>query len=175
MEDRLYFRAFEHDDLNFINTLRNSDKVYSLTCSNKYFISSVRDKNWIEDKIFNNKSQLYLMVCTKLEREPIGYIALTNIDYLNRKARFGGIVIAQEFSGKGYGTETTKMILNHVFEEMNLNMFYGYWREDHLASIRMAEKNGFKKDGLIRDFVYKQGKYHNAFIMSILKSEFDNL
>lgn len=175
MNNKLYFRAFEYDDLDFINKLRNDEDNYIYTCGNKYYISSVRDRKWIEDKIFNNNLQLYLMLCTKDGGAPVGYIAIINIDYLNRKAQYGGIVISNQYSGKGFGTEATKLLLHHVFEEMGMNMFYGYWREDHKASLKMAEKSGFKIDGLFRDYVYKQGKFHNAYILSMLKAEYEKL
>lgn len=174
MNRKLYFRAFEYEDLNFINKLRNDEASFNFTCGNKYFISSERDKKWIEDKIFNNHSQLYLMLCTIDDRNPIGYICSTNIDYINRKAQWGGIVISNDFSGKGYGTEAGQLLLEHLFEELGMNMVYGFWREDHIASLKMAEKIGFKIDGLIRDYVYKQNKYHNAYLCSIIKSDYYN-
>ncbi|MBA2860460.1 GNAT family N-acetyltransferase [Methanococcus maripaludis] len=173
MDKRLFLRALEYDDLEFINKLRNDDTLFEFTCGNKYFISSQRDKKWIEDKIFNNNSQLYLMICTVNSYDPIGYICSTNIDYINRKAQWGGIVIGKEFSGKGYGTEAGKLLLDHLFGELGMNMVYGFWKEDHDASLRMAEKIGFQKDGLMRDYVFKKNRFHNAYICTILKRDYE--
>ena len=85
MRKRIFLRAFEYSDLTFINELRNDDTLYELTCGNKYHISSERDKKWIEDKIFNNYHQLYLVVCSNEDKKPIGYLSASNIDYINRK------------------------------------------------------------------------------------------
>lgn len=168
----LYLRAFELDDISFIHSLRSDESFFELTCSNRYFISSERDKKWLEDKIVNNNHQLYLMVCTVKDNLPVGYICATDIDYLNKKAQWGGLIIAKEHAGKGYGTKAGELLLEHLFFELGMNMIYGYWREDHPASLRMAEKLGFRKDGLVRDFVFKQNKFHNVFICTILKSDF---
>jgi len=173
MEKRLYLRAFEYSDLPFLNTLRNDDELTVLTGSNKYYISSEWDKKWIEDKIFNNYKQLYLMVCSIDNDEPIGYICATNIDYINRKAAVGGIVIAKEFASKGYATEAVTLLLNHLFEELGMNMVYAFLLESQKATLRLMEKIGCKMDGLVRDYVYKQGKFHNAYLGSILKSEYN--
>jgi len=175
MTRRLYLRAFEYEDLTFINKLRNDDTLFDFTCGNKYFISSERDKEWIKDKIFNNYNQLYLMICTIGEEQQIGYICATNIDYINRKAQWGGIVVDEEFSGKGYGTESARLLLKHIFCELGMNMVYGFWRTDHIASLKMAEKIGFQNNGLARSYVYKQNKFHNAFLLSILKEEFESI
>ena len=170
----IYLRAFEYSDLCFLNKLRNDDLLFYSTCGNKYYISSERDRKWIEDKIFNNQNQLYLLISTIEGNISIGYICATNIDYINRKAQWGGIVIVSEFAGKGYGTEASKLLLGHLFEELGMNMVYGFWKEDNGVSLKMAEKLGFQKNGLVRDFVYKQNKFYNAYLYSILKSEYED-
>lgn len=175
MTKRIYLRAFEYEDLTFINKLRNDDTFFDFTCGNKYYISSERDKKWIEDKIFNNYNQLYLMISTIEGDQQIGYICATNIDYINRKAEWGGIVIDKEFSGEGYGTESARLLLKHLFCELGMNMLYGFCRTDHTDSLKMIEKIGFQNNGLVRSFVYKQNKFHDAYLVSILKDEFESI
>ena len=41
--------------------------------------------------------------------------------------------------------------------------------------IRSYEKSGFKKDGILRDEVYKNGQYVDRIIMSIFKHEYVKL
>lgn len=171
MEKRIFLRAFEYEDLEVINEIRNDDENFELTGGNKYFISSEYDKKWIEDKIFNNQKQIYLAICLN-NQKIIGYLCITNIDFRNNIAKFGGINIHKEHSGNGFGTEATKLLLKYVFEELGINRFYGFWLEANLASIRMAEKAGFIKEGLVRDFVFKRNKYHNAFLMSVLRKDY---
>lgn len=170
--NRVYLRAFEIDDYKKLNEIRNKPEIMLYTGGNKFFISSEYDKKWVEDKIFNNKTQLYLVICLTENNELIGYLSIIEIDFQNRKAEWGGIIIAPEFSGKGYATESANLMLAHAFNELDINRFWGYWLESNQASIRMSEKLGFKKEGLLRDFVYKNGKQNNVYIMSILKSEF---
>lgn len=174
MKNRLYLRAFEFSDLDFINELRNDYELFKMTCGNKYYISSERDKKWIEDKIYNNYRQLYLIICCVESKIPIGYICATNIDYINRNAEYGGIFISKDSKDKGYATEASRLFLNHMFGELGMHMMYLYVKEDHIASQRVVEKLGYKKDGLVRDFVYKQNTFHNVYIYTILKSEYNN-
>lgn len=173
MENNIYLRAFEYSDLSLLNSIRNDDILYQTTVGNKYYISSEHDKKWIEDKMFNNFNQLYLVICCSETHEPMGYVSANNIDYINRKAEFGGLIISKEFSTKGIGTTTVNLMLNHLFNELGMNMIYCYIKEDNKATHRIVEKFGFNKDGLIRDFVYKQSGFHNVYIFSLLKSEFN--
>jgi len=172
MENNLYLRAFEYSDLSLLNAIRNDDILYQTTGGNKYYISSEYDKKWIEDKIFNNNNQLYLVICCRDIDKPVGYICATNIDYINRKAEWGGLVISGEFSGKGFGTDVGNLLLDHLFYELGMNMVYVFIKEGNKASVRIAEKLGFNKDGLIRDYVYKQNSFHNVYIFTLLKSEY---
>ncbi|MBN1217141.1 MAG: GNAT family N-acetyltransferase [Candidatus Lokiarchaeota archaeon] len=171
---RIYLRAFEFDDLLLLNKWRNDDEIYKFTGGNKYFISTEYDKKWIEKKIFNKQSNIYLAICLKENNDLIGYLSIINIDYRNRKAEWGGIIIGEKaMQNKGLATEAGHLMLKYIFEEINLNRFYGFWLDNNKASLKMAEKLGFKREGLLRSSVYKLNSYHDQVIMSILKEEYN--
>lgn len=172
MKCRLYFRAFEFEDLDFLNQIRNDEEAFLHTGGNKYYISKEYDKKWLEDKIFNNQHQIYLAICLYEKDEIIGYLGISDIDYRNSKAKWAGINISKKFAKKGYATEAASLLLKFVFEELGLNRFYGYWLDSNIPSVKMAEKVGFTKEGMIRDFVFKINGYHSAYIMSILRKEY---
>ena len=175
MSREIYLRAFEFEDLDFINGLRNSNEFFDLTCGNKYFISSEYNRKWIENKISNNHDQLYLMISTIDGNQRIGYHGVSDIDYINRKAQLNSIVIDSKFSSKGYGFQSSILILNHLFYELGMNMIYLYIRTDQLASLKISEKLGFQNSGLLRSFVYKQNKFHDAYLLSVLKEDYDKI
>jgi len=45
-------------------------------------------------------------------------------------------------------------------------------REDNTAALGLYEKIGFIREGIMRDSIYKDGKYISLIIMSILEEEF---
>lgn len=175
MSTDIYFRALEYDDLDFINELRNDGTFFQYTTGNKFFISQEYDKKWIEDKIFNNRYQLYVMICNKDNNQRIGYIGVTDIDYINRKALLHGIVIHKAFTDRGYGNQVTMLMIRHLFHELNMNMVYTYIRTDHPASVKIVNKLGFSIDGTIRSFAFKQNRYHDVYIVSLLREEYERL
>ena len=175
MENRLFIRAFEFADLDQLNKLRNDDEAFASTGGNKFFISKEYDRKWIEDKIFNNQQQIYLAICLVQSNEMIGYTSITEIDFRNRKAHWSGINIDKNFAGQGYATETGWLILKFAFEELNMNRIFSYIIKSNHASQRMTEKLGFAKEGLLREFVFKKNIYQNAYVVSLLKEEYDKL
>lgn len=172
----VYLRALELDDYQILNKWRTDDEVYKYTSGNKYYISSEYDRRWVEDKIFNNKENQYLGICLKEENRLIGYLSINSIDWRNRKASWGGVIIGdKELWNKGYATEAAYIMLDYVFNELGLNCFYALWLAPHKASIRMGEKIGFKKEGVLRDRVYKSGQFYNQIAMSMLREDFEEV
>lgn len=169
---RIYFRAMELIDLEFINKIRNDDFNYKLTCGNKYYTSRIKNEKWIIDKSMNNETSIYFMICLLNSDDTIGYCSINNIDHQNQKAQYGGISIDKDYSSQGFATEATKMLLDFAFNELNLNMIYGFWKTDHAASLKMAENCGFKNSGIIEDYGFKQGRFYDAYIYTLKRTEF---
>ncbi|WP_028585077.1 GNAT family N-acetyltransferase [Desulfogranum mediterraneum] len=171
---RVYLRAFELDDYRILNKWRNDNDIYKYTGGNKYYISSEYDKRWVEEKIFDNKNNNYFGICLKDNNELIGYLSINSIDFRNRKAVWGGLVIGKkELWNIGYATEAAFIMLDYAFNELGLHSLSAVWLDLHKASIRMGEKVGFKKEGILRDRVYKSGKFFSQLSMSILREDFE--
>jgi RimJ/RimL family protein N-acetyltransferase len=172
LDEKIFLRAFESGDEEFLIRLRQNNDIFRYTCGNTFFRSSEYSKKLLNDNLFNQSGRMYLLICLKENKEPIGYTSLDEIDHINKKAQWSGIVIDPQFSGKGYATLTAQQILKFSFEELNMNKIYSYILEENVASFKMAQKVGFKNEGQIREDVFKEGKYHNVNICSILKKEY---
>lgn len=170
--EKIYLRAFEIEDEQFLVKLRRNKDLFRYTCGNTYFISSEHSKKMLHDNIFNNQNQIYLLICLYENDTPIGYLSLNSIDHVNKKIQWGGIVIDPQHSGNGYATMAAKIMLKYVFEELNMNRIYGYWLQENIPSLKMSENLGFKVEGLLRDYVFKGNKYCNAYICSLLKKDY---
>ena len=170
----VFLRAFEPDDLQLINKWHNDDDINSLTCGSRYFVSSIYDKKWLEDKMLNNSKNVYCAICEKETGNMVGYVSLNDIDYRNSKAAWGGIIIGNEQNrNKGYASNATFLILQYAFEELGLNKVTGYWLESHKASLLIGQMFGFKKEGMLRQEVFKNGVFNDVVVMSMLKEEYN--
>jgi RimJ/RimL family protein N-acetyltransferase len=61
---------------------------------------------------------------TTYEREtlrPVGNTSLFNIDHRNQSASFGIMIGEREFRGRGFGTETTRLMLDYAFTALGLH------------------------------------------------------
>jgi RimJ/RimL family protein N-acetyltransferase len=170
---KVYLRAFELNDSVLFHKFRNDDEIFELITGNKYFVSFEREKKWVEEKIFNDQRNIYLSICLKDNDRLIGYASINEIDYRNRSAQWGSIIIDKSEQGKGLSIAVGQLLLKLVFEELGLNRFYSYINENHIGSLKMVEKLGFKQEGLFRENIFKLNRFHNCIAISILKSEYE--
>jgi len=170
---RVYLRAFEPGDEELINKWRADPDVARMTGGPILYVSKARERHWVEGKSMDSTTSLHLAICLVTANEMIGYLSVINIDWRNRKAEWGGMLIGRkDLWNKGYATEAARLMLDHVFLEMGMRRFYGCWLEEHAASIAMGEKLGFFKEGLLRQSVYKGGRFYDQVLMSILSEEY---
>lgn len=168
--DDVKLRAIEVCDLEMIREMINDPEIENMTGGHSFPISEHQQNKWFEN-LPNNDKELR----TVIEAEPygaIGIVMLSDIDWKNRTAQFHSkIATSKEIRGKGYGTKATKALIKYAFEQLNLNLVYSYIIEYNIASQRVKEKIGFKKDGILRNRIYKNGSYHNLTAWSIQKGE----
>ena len=101
----------------------------------------------------------------------IGFVSLTSIDFLNQSAEFS-IELIPAAQGKGHGLAATKAMLEHGFNDLNLHRIYLKVLEDNKSAIGCYLKAGFTVEGCLKDSIFKQGKFKNQVIMSILAEDF---
>lgn len=169
--NRIYLRALELEDYKISVRWRNDDEIWSMLGGRKYFVSEAYEQKWVNDAIVNSKD-IRLAVCERSNNRYIGNVYLTDINYINRSAESHVLIGEREFWGKGLATEAYILLLEYAFKELNLNRVEAFVLENNVASIKMHEKVGYKKEGVLRQRVYKNGLYQNQIILSLLKDEF---
>lgn len=101
----------------------------------------------------------------------IGNVYLTGINYINRTAESHILIGNKAYWGQGYGREALTQILLFGFNEKGLNRIEAHINADNSASLRMHEKCGYVREGLLRKAIFKNGVFKDVIVMSILKEE----
>lgn len=170
----IYLRAFETDDYRIINKWRNDLEMQRLTCGPIRYVSSEMEKVWVQTKMMNNTAEIYLAICSKETNVMIGYTSLVQINYINRSAKIGGMVIGDNNYRDGQALiEANYMILDYAFSELNMHRVYTEYLPEHIMTKYLCESLFYNVEGVSRDAVYKLGRFHDVINIAILKEEFD--
>lgn len=103
----------------------------------------------------------------------IGTTALHDIEVKqNLKAIWGIFIGEKNYWGKGLGTDVLKTVLKFSFDKLKLNRVELGVFPFNKRAIKCYKKCGFKKEGLHRQTINKNGKFVDIIIMSILKSDY---
>jgi RimJ/RimL family protein N-acetyltransferase len=103
----------------------------------------------------------------------IGNTGLFNMEQTNLSAEFGIFIGDRSVWNKGYGTEVTELILQHGFGTLNLHRIYLRVYSTNPRAKRAYEKAGYLLEGTLREAVYRNGRYADIHLMSVLRSEWD--
>lgn len=174
-KDTVYLRAFEIEDYKIINKWRHDDDMNNMLVGSSIYVSSEREKKWVEEIIHDDRTKIYFAICDKETDEMVGYTSVRKINWRNRSAYWGGMTIGKEHWNKGYAQAANALVLKYVFDELGLNRFYTDYLEEHKVSTRIFEKMRFTVEGVSRSEVYKGGRFHNVVNVSMLKEEYDSM
>lgn len=173
MEKTVYFRAFEESDVESIYQWMNDDELKQLSIGLNKRVSREEVEEWIKARKRHDPYQAWFAICALETKEMIGYMCLTDIHYINSSAYFSGILIGDPNyrDGQAY-IESYLFMFEYAFERLNLNRLYGSALADHKVSITMAEVMYQKTEGVLKQAIFKNGKYHDEVICAILKDEY---
>lgn len=169
--DKVLLREIELDDMEFLKNMLNDIEIEKNVVGWAFPVSSYEQEQWYKNNIGNKKDIRYII---EVDGKRIGMATLQDIDWKNRKASHGiKLTMGEEFRGKGYGTDTVKTIMKYAFEELQLNRLYGSILEYNIASRKLYEKCGWKVEGIYRESIYKNNKYNDEILVSILKKDYE--
>lgn len=107
----------------------------------------------------------------KDDDEPIGVISLMNMSEANGSAELSIIVGDPEDRRRGYGSEAIELLLCYAFDSLGLNRIGLSAFDYNEEAISAYEKLGFMVEGRFRHAIKRRTGFHDAIMMSILKSE----
>lgn len=106
------------------------------------------------------------------EGEFIGSAMLHSFEHDNRRARYAVGILDAGRLGQGIGTEVTRLVLRHAFENLELHRVDLRVLAHNHRAIACYEKCGFVREGVERETLHADGHWHSDVMMSILEHEY---
>ncbi len=108
------------------------------------------------------------------ETKPIGVVGLFGINQIKQTGMLGITIFDKNYWGKGYGTETVRLVADYGFRFLNLHNIMLHTSGFNQRAIRAYEKAGFKIIGRRREAELMVGKRYDQIYMDCLVTEFES-
>lgn len=170
--DRLLLRQVSKDDVDEVIALRGNPEnmkyiprpLVTTTAMALEHIAMITEK--IEQNIGINWA-ITLKGNTKL-LGIIGHYIIKPQDYRSEI----GYMLLPEYHNKGITAEAINVVLNYGFEVLNLHSVEAIIDPNNIASAKVLEKNGFKKEAHLKENIFWNNRFYDSEIYSLLNRNF---
>lgn len=165
--ERVRIRPFFEKDCGAMFQLRTDPKMYRYTPDGswltmddaydflkfaRWLYSDVAERHWFRH---------FFAVVLKKTDTFIGYCGLGNMKFMPGKVEVF-YSIACPYWNLGYATEVARALLKYGFEDLGLERIVGFAQPENIASLRVLQKAGLKRNGEIaglpEEFSYYNGE-----------------
>lgn len=178
---RLKIVLLEEKHLELLRKMRN-DPSTNHWLTDITPISEEAQKEWFK-KLQLDKSKMYLAIEGSSSSTTsttiygytyppsfIGILRSDEWDRVNKSIRIG-IDIAKEHRGLGYGTEAFSAFIEYLFKQQNFHRIWFLVAKENKVAQGLYKKLGFKEEGKQREALFRDGKYHDYLMFSLLEKE----
>lgn len=104
----------------------------------------------------------------------IGTCTLCDIDLTQRRAEVG-IILGRAAWGKGLASEALHLLIAWAFEKLELMRLEADIDPNNPRSLNLFEKQGFQREGLLRERWRVHGEVQDSVFLGLLKREWTGL
>ncbi|WP_462409312.1 GNAT family N-acetyltransferase [Neobacillus sp. Marseille-QA0830] len=102
----------------------------------------------------------------------IGSLGLNALQLKNKRAEIG-YELHPAYWRNGYTSEAIEKVLRYSFEELDLYRIGAVVYPENIPSLHLLQKLGFTKEGLLRGYFKQQDQFHDTYVLSLLKPEWE--
>jgi diamine N-acetyltransferase len=103
------------------------------------------------ERILHAEAELWFLIYERSTSRPIGQTSFSQMVRLYQTAEFNISIGAKDCWGKGYGTETTRLMLRYAFATLGFNMIWLRAQSSNERAIRAYLRAGFREAGRLRE------------------------
>jgi diamine N-acetyltransferase len=107
------------------------------------------------------------------KKELAGFAILRDVTSAHRSIQLQRIVVADP--GHGIGRQMLAGILDYVFQELKAHRLWLDVFETNKRAQHVYERLGFRREGILREAIFRDGEFHTQVLMSILDREYEAL
>lgn len=174
IDDNLLLRSFQQDDAAELFKAVDESRMHLRPWLR--WVDATTKQEHIQQFIHRTLHQLHNQEALELglvhNQHIIGGIGMHDWDHMLKKAQLG-YWVRKEYEGQGIVNRALKRFIDFLFEKPGLNKIEIHFMPSNKRSAAVAERLGFKIEGVIRQSYFFNGKLEDLIITGLLKSEWE--
>ena len=175
LADGIDLRVFHEDDAEavFATVSRNEDHLMTFMhwMTPEYSMDSARE--FVRRAVSSVKAGENLGYGIFRQGRLIGSIGFTHFDLKSRKTEIGYWIDKAE-EGKGIVSAACGLLIEYAFGQLGLNRIEIRCSTFNVRSAAIPERLGFKKEGVLRQSEFRNGRLHDFSVYGLLAAEWQN-
>ncbi len=166
---RLCLRPFELADASAVQRLAGDKRVALAATTIPHPYPDGAAEAWISTHAnsFTSKREVTFAVTLRDRPELVGAISLLDLSELHARGEVG-YWIGVEYWNRGYCTEAFARIIPYAYEELGITKVVARCSSDNLASARVMEKVGLRREGLLVKHSLKHGQFDDVLVYGLV-------
>ncbi|MEO8842370.1 MAG: GNAT family protein [Kofleriaceae bacterium] len=170
--EHIQLRSIEREDLTRMRDWRNLPE-FRRNFREFRELNLQNQEQWFT-RISASANDFMFVVERSDDHVPIGVAGLVYVHWVVRSADISLYIgdNAMYIDGPGgHAEDAAKTLIRYAFDNLNLNKVWTelYAFDDH--KVALFTRLGFARDAVLRDNAFEDGRYHDSYIYSLLRSD----
>ncbi len=161
----LSLRFIEEHDIEDIARLANDRDIAKTTTSLPYPYTLTDAKTWLS---YVNRTESEHVFAIADKKRFMGVVGLVH-ERDNNRAELG-YWLGKQYWNKGFASGAVEMILGYAFGVLNVSKVYAKAVGTNTASHKVLEKNGFVREGCLKDHCVRLGETFDVLYYGLHKA-----
>jgi len=172
--EKIKLREYREEDIETVQKYINDPEVKKLLHAGIPYLYTLEDEEKWYESLSAQKDTYSFAIETLEDKKYIGGCGINKVDWKNSVVDVGIFIGDKNYWGKGYGTDAMGVLVKFIFEQLNVNKIKLQVFSFNERAIKSYKKCGFKVEGVLRQEIFREGKYYDDIVMGLLKDEFVN-
>jgi diamine N-acetyltransferase len=166
-DELISLRSPEPEDLEMMYAMENDTALWSVGNATLPY-SRYTLRQYLEQSCQNLFAEHQARFVIELaDGETAGMIDLADFDPLNSRAEVC-IGLLGKHRGKGIATRALALLCDYALKKLHINQLFAFIPEWNEESLRLFEKNGFKKSALLQQWQRTEKGFNDVFLVQKL-------
>jgi len=166
---RLTLRSYSSADVADLVRLAGAREVAATTLRIPHPYTEQDAKDFIETYAEKTVPETRFAITLTSDSQLCGGIGL-GVDEAHQHAELG-YWVGVPYWGRGYATEAACAMIQYGFETLGLHRIYASYIPHNVASGRVLQKIGMRREGVMRSHICKWGEFHDLECYGMLKTD----